>query len=108
MLKRLKHNRGSMLIASLMFATLLLHAAIEATPLFCKVKARELRQEDAYRLARLNEALQRFERSLGRYPNNAIELVQTKCTPRIYKSLVSKRNFKLVRNERGQITSFTK
>ena len=108
MVRKFRHNRGSMLIASLMFATLLLHAAIEATPLFCKVKAREFRQEDAYRLARLNEALHRFEKSFGCYPKEANELVQTKCTPRIYKSLLSKMNFHLVRNERGQITSFTK
>ena len=107
MLRKLRHNRGSMLIASLMFATLLLHAAIEATPLFCKVKARELRQEDAYRLARLNEALQRFEHSFGAYPNNANELVKTKCTPRLYKSLVNNESFLVVRNEKGQIISFT-
>ena len=104
---RLGKNKGSMLIASMIFATLLLHAAMEATPLFSKVKERDHRIEDGYRLWRLNEALSRYEKESGHYPRDVQELVQKRHIPRIYGSLIKNSDFLLVRNERSQIISFS-
>lgn len=79
-----KRRKGSMLIVSLIFATLLLHAAMEAAPLYAKIKDRSLKKEQTYREQRINEAIVRFHKKHGCYPTKLESLTRFKFIPRLY------------------------
>ncbi len=98
-----------MIVALLVACTLLLHASLEAFPLWSKAIERARLAERQYRLSRINEAIRRFSIRNSSYPSNLDELCHSSNSgpylPRVY--LDPCRNdgcWQLLKNITGGIT----
>ncbi len=93
MMKRNWRKKGSLLIVSMLFSTMLLHGAIAALPLWERIKLRSNREELGYRCDRINMAINRYQQRNGRAPDTLNALVSTDFggpfIPRVYGDLVT-------------------
>jgi len=81
-------RRASVVVVMLILSTVLLHAAIEAHPVWRRTIERSLERERSYRAWRMNEAIGRFERTVGHKPRELEDLVAERpggvFLPRVY------------------------
>ena len=101
-------RRGSMLIVSLLFATLIVHASIEAHPLWRRVVERSYRHEREYRQWRMNDGLRRYRLEMGHYPPSLESLLAAEdhppFVPRIYGDPeTGQTSWEVVRDDEGAI-----
>ena len=102
-MKKKSDVKGSLIIVSLIYTTLLLHAALEASPMYSRVVERSLQQESDYRLERINEAISRYRSKTAEHPVKLEDLVEGRYIPRIYDCPQRSRSWRIQRNAKGRI-----